>query len=174
MEKKIKMESQETVNTPLSAKLPGFVLGWAITDLIFCCLRTFSVLIDALAILGILHSHTINVLFYYLILEMILNLMIVLFGGVTNIMLLCRNAFAVKIAYVSIFFTACSILFSFSQLFIAGSGNETKGSAYFFGKIMGFLAAVCIRCILLSFYWKAISMGKAFFSGLQGSSEAQK
>jgi len=161
------MENQEAVNTPPalpqenktgSCKLPGFVMGFVIADLVFCFVRIFIALLSIVGMVGISRTSPI---FYSGMFEILFNSMIVIFGLSGNILILCKKPLGVKLAYINIMATIGGMLVGIWQVL---SMFDTGDKAKFIGAIIGLLMMVMARSVILGFYWNAISKAKAFFA----------
>ena len=141
-------------------KLPGFVLGWAITDLVFCAIRFPLFLLGVVAILTMFKSAG-TAVFLSIIGELVTGCLIVICGLPANIGLIRRKRWAINWAYALIGVTVLSILVALWQ---QGFNLSGKSGATLVGAVFGAGVAMLARITLLIFYWVAVKRAKKFFA----------
>lgn len=164
---------EETVTSTPPPPLPGFVLGWVIADLVLCFTRVFEIilLIDLLNITRICPS------FYVMIFEVVFDFMIIIFASSSNIMILLKKPFGIKLACINIIVTICSVIVA-----LVGNGIIRSYNVFLhcdFSTVISVMTNIhvnviieqTLRCVFLVFYWKAILQAKAFFAECAKSKE---
>jgi len=147
---------------PAAPKFPGFVLGWAITDLVMCLMRLMIVFFWTFGmIMAFNQNMMIFSMFMVFLSEIVSGSIMVLCGIPAGICLICRKRFGVKLAYAAIIFTIINILID-SGLW--GSTAWVKSGGEMLAITAFMLISLAGRVTLLVFYWKAVKRASKYFA----------
>lgn len=141
-------------------RLPGFVKGWMITDIVFCSFHLIAVLI----ILGLIGQHGAPP--GVILIDFFLSMIIGIFGLIAAIMILSGKSGGVGLGWLTFVATAGSIVFSL----IKGAGLVQSFGMFPGGSVVGspvmvvVLFGVLARGTLVVFYVMALNRASQHFS----------
>ena len=154
---------------PLIPRLPTFVKGWAIADLVFCCIRG---VLTPMSFIGLVAMDSSNPMYPTVIFEALTNLGLAAFGIPANILLLKQKPLGVTLGWITVGVALVSILVGCWQGSIQFSMNEGPEEMRG-GMLVGLVFAIVARLVLNGFYVAALVKAKAWFQQQeQGPAEA--
>ncbi|NQU20205.1 MAG: hypothetical protein HQ567_02910 [Candidatus Nealsonbacteria bacterium] len=142
-------------------RLPGFVKGFIITDLVLCSLRAIAVLVGIFGYLAIQQNANMPgvpaVVAETALYEVLSGLGIVVFGFIAGIMILCKKPAGVIFGYPALLFTLASTAVGIwqSSAMIEAAPAGTPEAA---GMLVGLVVAVLFRVVLAILYFVALLM----------------
>ncbi len=141
-------------------KLPGFVLGWAIVDLVFCGLRLFQVPFSALA-LFVIDDVTLQAVG---VLELVTVAPLGLVGVPAAILILCKRRLGLTLGYLCAALTALSLITSIiTPIMMAPADGD---AATVGGFAAGVIFSLGIRVSLLLLYIRMLLEFKNFLAAV--------
>jgi hypothetical protein len=129
-------------------KLPGFVKGWTITDLVF---SAFRIIFIPLSIIGYNVLADEDPIKKTAILEIIFHVLILISGLSANITILLRKQIGHLLGKINVGVGIASFTLVFIQLPIQLAQNEGNNAVYI-GMLIGAIFTLLIRVALLVFY----------------------
>jgi len=158
---------QQPLGDPREQRLPGFVTGYMITDLVLCSLRALAVLMGIVGYLAIQQNANIpgvpkpdSPLAQTAIFEILTGLGIVVFGFAANIMILRKNPSGIVFGYLALLATVASMAVGIWQSSVMAEDAAPPGSPEAAAVVVGVVLAIVFRVVLAVLYFVALSMAR--------------